>query len=153
MKYFKSMSAFCVLFALLVANGCSAIIADYNLEAYKYATTIKAKSLKLVDESSDPYAKHKTAAEQLLLEIDEAYEFAAGLPANQIAAEQWKLVRDPNRNFIAGYIKQWRERKTGVPEFFRKEAKRGISSSFDYIICLEANKEKASSCTSLAPAQ
>ncbi len=137
------------LFVLFV-TACAPIIADYSLEGYKNATSLKARSLAMIDLSAEGYGKHSSTVEKLLVDIDAAYEFAAGTPNNQITAEQWDRIRRKDHNFVGGYVVHWKGLNgKAVSEFFRQEAKTGIGRAYDYIICLEVNKNKAASCKSV----
>jgi hypothetical protein len=132
-------------FAAFLA-ACSPLIADFSLEAYKNATSLKAETLALIDKSGEPYARHREAAEALTLRIDAAYEFAAGVPNNQLSAQQWAVMRDPEADLYGGYIRDWRS-DGPVGATFREEKKKQIGQAFDAIICLEANKRSAARCT------
>ncbi|MEX0311289.1 MAG: hypothetical protein AB3N17_13715, partial [Tateyamaria sp.] len=71
-----------VAFALCLALIACEDIPQYSLQAYSNATEAKAKSLALLAKAEDPYARHSAAAEALVLEMDVAYEFAAGVAGN-----------------------------------------------------------------------
>lgn len=134
------------LFALLLLAGCAPLIADYSLEAYKNATTLKAETLDLMDKSSGSYTSHKKEIDTLTTKINVAYEFAAGTPYNQISAAQWQLLRDPKGSLYGGYIAYWKQRGSIPRPVARMEAKALIGKAFDEIICLEANKQTLKSC-------
>lgn len=135
-----------IIFFTLVLTGCTSIIAGYNLQAYKNATDNKAKSIALIELSDQPYTNHRVLAEKLLVDIDAAYEFAAGIKANTLSAKQWQIMRSKDRNLIGGYVEFWKTTENGVGTFFKNEAKAQISTAYDYIICLEANKKEATGC-------
>lgn len=122
--------------------------APYSLEAYTKATEIKAKSLSLLAQSSDPYSRHADDAKALLLDMDVAFEFAAGIEANNEAADMWNIIRDPRENSVGGFIRMWRDDLPGglsVP--FREAFARDVSFAFDRLICLETNKREPTACT------
>lgn len=135
--------------ALVVASllaACSSIpIGEYSLEAYKNATTLKAETLALVAKSGQPYSRFADDVDVLSVRIDAAYEFAAGLPNNQLSEEQWRLMRDPEGHLYGGFVVFWRNRGTLSPAF-REEFGAIIADAFDEIICLEANKQSRTSC-------
>jgi len=140
---------------LLIAAGwlaaCTPLISDYNADAYKNAATLKAETLSLVDKSGEPYKDRVKEVEALTTKIDAAYEFTAGLPNNQVTAQQWQILRNPDGNLYGGFVRLWR--KNGkVGDAFRADKKAQLASAFDYIICLEANKKDSKSCTSIASA-
>lgn len=147
------MVSIVILTNAVVLSSCNSIIAEYSLQAYTNATSLKARSLALVDLSEGPYLPHVDVANTLMADINAAFEFANGLPNNQIAARQWDLIRDKERNLVGGYVEFWKTQSpSGVSDFFRNEAKTGIARAFDYVICLEVNKRESSSCTSLSTA-
>lgn len=133
------------IIAALFIHGCTPIIAEFEVQAYKNATDLKARSLGIIDVSNEPYSKHQTNAEKLLTDINAAYEFVAGISGNQISARQWDIMRDKNRALMGGYLVYWKTNKT-VGDFFKDQSRIQISKAFDYIICLEANKKQATSC-------
>lgn len=139
-----------ILAGLFVAagllQGCGSLIAGYSLEAYKNATTLKAETAALIDKSGESYSLHKEEVEALNTKINAAYEFAAGIPHNEITAAQWQIVRDPNRDLYGGYIRDWKRAGTVSPAF-REAKKIQIGRAFDFIICLEANKQAAQQCS------
>lgn len=91
---FRTIKLFFVVFTCLLLSTCTSIISDYSLEAYKNATSLKARSLALIDLSASPYSKHEDKTSALMLDINTAYEFAAGIPKNKISALQWNLIRN-----------------------------------------------------------
>jgi hypothetical protein len=135
-----------ILLLFVFYSACSSI-ADYSLEAYTYATELKAKSIALVGASKDPYAKHKDKAEKLLVEISAAYEFAAGIEKNNEAAKMWSLIRSPDENLMGGFIGFWKQKQPGgMSAGFISEFKKDVAYGFDRLICLEANKREATKC-------
>lgn len=129
--------------------GCTSLISGYSLESYKAATSLKARALALVDRSGGVYNKYEQQAETLMIDANAAYEFAKGIPNNEISSKQWRLLIDPERNLLGGFIKKWRLKgKTG--SFYRKAKRKQIAQSFDYIICLEINKKSTKLCSMLS---
>jgi hypothetical protein len=137
--------AFALLLAVLLLSGCGRLIADYSLDAYKNATTLKAEALAMVDKSNESYGKHAKDVDALNVKIDAAYEFAAGIPDNQLSARQWAIIKDPDLHLYGGYVKFWKTHGP-VSAFFRAGAKKNIGEAFDEIICLEVNKQSLTSC-------
>jgi hypothetical protein len=138
--------AFAVLLIALLA-GCAPLIADYSLEAYKSATTLKAETAALIDKSEEAYAAHKTDVDILTTKINAAYEFSAGIPANEISARQWDVLRGDA--LYGGFVKLWAAQGT-TGAAYRAEKKRQLSEAYNQIICLEVNKQSATSCGALA---
>ncbi len=128
--------------------ACDPLIGGYSAEAYKNATSLKARSLAMIDRAGRSYASQQNGVEALMTDIDAAYEFANGLPKNRISAAQWQLMRDPDEGLMGGFVAGWKRNRT-VGAFFRNERKQQIARAYDYIICLEVNKQKATPCADL----
>lgn len=139
---------FCV--ALLLA-GCAPIISEYSLDAYKNATSLKAETLAMVDKSGEKYAAHRDDVDALTVKISAAYEFAAGIPNNDLSATQWQIVRNPDGNLWGGFVRVWSSQGTVSPAF-RLGIRKNISDAFDQIICLEVNKKESKSCAAAVAA-
>jgi hypothetical protein len=134
-----------LLLLAFVLGGCGRLIAEYSLQAYTNATSLKAETLAMIDKSGEAYSLHAKEVDALNVKIDAAYEFSAGIPANQLSATQWAILRDPNRNLWGGFAQFWKTHGT-VSAFFRQGVKKNIGDAFDEIICLEANKQAQTSC-------
>lgn len=148
-----SLIVIVTLFALSACTTVTPGVGKPNQKAYENATSIKARSLALVDLSAEPYTKHEQTAVTLMTDVSAAREYSAGLPNNSISAKQWDAIRDPQRNLLGGYVARWKAQTgKGMSEFFRKEVKTQLSRAFDYLICLETNKGAAKPCSTLAPA-
>jgi hypothetical protein len=129
----------------LCLSACGPLIAEYSVEAYKNATTLKAETEALVDKSAQPYGSSKKDIDALTTKINAAYEFAAGMPFNQISAQQWQILRDPNGTLYGEFLRVWKQQNT-LGAGFRTEEKAQLDEAFDYIICLEANKQAPKVC-------
>ena len=142
------VSTWAGLVVALALGACAPLISGYSLDAYKNATTLKAETLALVDESGEPYADHSAQVKTLTTKLNAAYEFSAGAPKNEISAQQWRLLIDPDRNLYGGFVKVWKTQST-TSEAYRTGKKKQLGQAFDYIACLEINKKEAKSCASL----
>lgn len=138
--------------AVIWLTGCAHQIAEYSLEAYKNATSLKAETGALIDKSGEPYARHVEDVDELTVKINSAYEFSAGTPRNAISAAQWNILRDPDGNLYGGFVSTWKDEGT-TSAAYRKAKKRQVNRAFDYIICLEANKQTFKPCGPPASAQ
>src|SRR5215471_2068804 len=107
---------------VFVLSACSTI-APYSQTAYEQATSLKAEALILMDKATEQYASHKTEVEKVQLDMEKAYEYSKGRPKNEISTRQWEIIRDPNRNSLAGFLKRW-EKKGTLDQTFITEAKR-----------------------------
>jgi hypothetical protein len=141
--------ALCVV---LLLGGCAPLISEYSLDAYKNATSLKAETLGLIDKSGDKFATHKSEVDALTIKIDAAYEFAAGIPNNQLSAAQWQILRNPEGNLYGGFVRLWAKQGTLSPAY-RAGKKKEISDAFDQIICLEVNKKETKGCAAAVAGQ
>jgi hypothetical protein len=144
-----SAPALAMLSLLLLA--CTPLIASYNADAYKNATNLKAETGALIEKSGEPFAQNKPAVETLTTRINAAYEYAAGLPSNRISAQQWQILRNPSGGLYGEFVARWREQGT-TSRAYRAAKKQQLDRAFDFIICLEANKQESRPC-SAPPAQ
>ena len=85
---------------LVWLSACDPLISAYTEQAYQNATRLKAESLALIAKSGQPFSSRQAEVEQLLTNIDAAYEYAKGLPKNEVAAEQWRKIRDPGGGLL-----------------------------------------------------
>jgi len=77
--------------------------------------------------------------------LAKAYEYVKGIPHNEISAQMWERMLDPNRYLLGGFLERWR--KNGpLSAAFVKDEKKQVSEGFDKIICLEANKKEITRC-------
>jgi hypothetical protein len=128
---------------ILFSFSCRPGISLFSEQAYQQAVYLKTASLRFMDLAVEPFELHADEAEQLLFEIETAYEYAKGRPDNELSTRQWELLKDPERNLLGGFIQRWRDEETLSPAFVR-EARGVISDAFDSIIGLESGKIKPS---------
>ena len=126
---------------LISIAACGALIAPYNETAYQNATNLKVESLALMDKATEPYSEHQEEVDELMIKIDQAYEFSKGLPKNELSTAQWEIMKDPNGHMLGGFIEKWKESET-LREIFVEEVKGQVSKGFDEIIKLESLKIK-----------
>jgi len=74
---------------------------------------------------------------------DKAYEYERGRPLNTDTIKQWDTLRDPNRDLLGGFLKEWKDGKLLPVYVERKKAQ--IGTAFDQIIQLESGKIKSAS--------
>ena len=94
-----------------------------------------------MSKATDSYDTHEKEVEELITQLDKAYEYDRGRQLNQITVAQWDVLRDPNRNLVGGFLKMWKA-KGRLSAAFVAEKKRQISDAFDQIIQLESGKRK-----------
>ena len=131
------------LFLLVfTVSSCGTLISTYDKVAYQNATSLKVESLALMDKATGLYGNNKKDVEAFLKKVDKAYEYAKGLPKNEIVTKQWQIMKDPSRNLLGGFLVRWEE-KGKLTKFFVIEAKKLVSDGFDMIIGLESGKIKS----------
>ena len=130
---------------LLSLGACTPLIAAYNVEAYSRATTLKAETMAMIAVSGEPYAEHRAEARALQTRLNAGYEFANGLPQNEISARMWRMIADHDGHLAGGFLRLWEEHNT-TGSAYRTAKTRQIEQAFDYLICLEANKRAAQRC-------
>jgi len=133
------------LLLVLVLASCTPLASPYSEQSYRNATELKAHSLALVAVSGEAFSQHQDEVRALLTDIDAAYEYARGLPQNQVVTEQWRLIRDPNSQFVGKFAAEW-QRKGQFGALFRQEYAGEIAFAFDTIICVEITKKAAADC-------
>ena len=130
------------LFVALGLSSCAPHISPFSQTAYRQATSLKVESLELMNEATTPYEEHEQDVEELRTEVEKAYEYAKGLPNNEVTTRQWDILKDPGRNLLGGFLERWRERST-LSRAFVDEAKALVADAFDTIIGLESGKIKS----------
>jgi len=121
--------------------SCGPTISSFSPIAYEQATSLKVDALGLMDRATDPYANHRAETESLTVRLAKAYEFARGRPDNDMSTEQWRILIDPGRNLLGGFLARWRK-ESKLSTTFVTEAKGLVSDAFDTIIGLESGKLK-----------
>jgi len=134
------------LFLCAALGGCAPLIADYNAEAYKNATSLKAETLAMIDKAGESYGRHRRDVDTLTTKINAAFEYSAGFASNQLSAQQWNILRNPDGNLYGSFVRLWQARGT-LGAGYRSEKKIDIAEAFDYLICLEANKREPRPCS------
>lgn len=134
----RSLSPFMILLATSIL-ACGPTIAVFNQHAYKNATTLKAEALAVMDMASQSYASHQEEVRRLLVEVEAAYEYAKGLPKNEITTEQWATLKDPSGGLLGGFLALW-ERQGTMSAAGIAAQRQNVADAFDTIIELEAAK-------------
>lgn len=141
----RAALALALLVPILAPVACAPVAPPPNPAAQVNAASLKAQTLSLLDVAGDPYASHAAEVTALTARIDAAASAAAADPLNTLSARQWSVLRDPSRALYGGTIVLWQSQGTLGPAF-RDQKKIQIARAFDYILCLEANKGRATSC-------
>lgn len=135
---FRFPRSFSLLLLAATLAGCASI-AQFDQQAYKNAVNTKVSALILMDKANTPYDQNKAEIESILFSLKQGYEYANGIPKNEITTEQWAIMKDPERNLLGGFLKRWQEKQTLKPAFIN-DVKPMITKGFDAIIGLESGK-------------
>jgi hypothetical protein len=137
-----------LLSPVLALPACAPISPPFNPAVQSNTAILKTDTLALLDKAGDFYSGHAAEVDALTARIDAAASVASSTPQNDLAARQWAVLRDPNRALYGGTIELWKAQNT-LGLSFREEKKVQIRRAFDYILCLEANKQQAQSCSGM----
>lgn len=132
--------------------GCPTI-APYNQKSYELTTSAKAEVLIVLGKATEPYKNHITEIEVLRLQVEKAYEYANGIPKNEIIVAMWNEIRgysyhEDKKQWVAedngnlySTLDLWKNQGT-LSASAANEKKKQISASFDQIVGLEGGKNK-----------
>ena len=141
---YRALSASCSLIgavAVFFQGGCSTI-APYDQAAYEHVTNAKVETLLVMGKATDSYASHKAEIERLQVTLDKAYEYDRNRPLNSITVRMWEKLRDPERDLLGGFLREWQEDGPLLPKYVQNKRQQ-IGEAFDTISQLESGKLKA----------
>lgn len=124
-----------------VIFSCTRTIAVFDQHAYENATSLKAEALALMDEATTPFSQLDAEVKDLMIRVEAAYEYARGLPENEITAEQWEILAAPDGSLLGGFFALWAQQGT-MSAAGIAASKSNVAAAFDTIIELEAAKIK-----------
>ena len=136
-----ALSLLVVIWAGIFFYQCTPLIARFDPVAFQQVTSLRVESLMLMDKAIESYAQHEREINALMLKVEQAYEYAFNKPKNTLTANQWKVLKNQDRNLLGGFMKQWKE-KDRLGAVYIEEAKRIIANAFDTIIDLEKVKKR-----------
>ena len=140
----RSAVAFVVLHASLLALLVScASVPLFDQTAYQYAIDLKVDALSLMDKGTETFADHQDEVSALNTRLQKAYEYARGRPHNVSATKQWKILLDPERDLLGGFVTLWKSQSRLSPAYV-EEKKKQIADAFDIISGLESDRIKPS---------
>jgi type VI protein secretion system component VasK len=133
-----------VLLSLVLWLAACSTISTYDQTAYLQAVNTKVDALTLMSKATDSYGNHLSDVAAFQNELDKAYEYERGRPLNKDTIAQWDILRDPNRDLLGGFLKEWKESGRLLPVYVERK-KTQIGEAFDKIIELESGKIKSAS--------
>jgi hypothetical protein len=137
-KYFVFI--LCVLL-IGIFNSCSLLRPKFDPDGLKNAETLKAEAELLMDRAVDFYSNYREEVEQLMKEVEVAYEYSLTRKFNDRVIAKWNLLRDPTRDRLAGFMEVWKTEDKLDKEMIA-EAKKWVTLEFDTLIELENAKKK-----------
>ena len=126
----------------IILSSCANLQAVYDEHAYQQAVSLKVEALDIMDKATTPFSNHKDQITDLKKELAKAYEYAKGRPNNQEMTRQWEIMKNPERNLLAGFLHRW-EQEGSLSAGFVEEARELVAESFTKIIELESGKRKS----------
>lgn len=133
-----------LLLAMMPLICCeSTRTAVFDHYSYQKTTEIKIETSRLVGKAATAYAANREEIDALMLNIEKLAEYEKNKPDNQITIAMWKVLSDPEKNLLGGFIKLWKEKGTLNPVFV-EESKKQILEAIDLLIQYEIKKDKDS---------
>lgn len=129
--------------AFLLVTSCASLrTAAFDQYSYQKGTEIKVDATRLMDKATMSYDSQTAAIENLQSELDKMVEYEKNKPDNTISYAMWKMIANPDKNFIAGFLKRWKDKGT-LSTFFINEAKGQTVEALDLILKYEGKKDPA----------
>jgi hypothetical protein len=138
----RSAVTYKILLLISVLVVSCATISPFSPKAYENATSLKVEALAVMDLATEPYPDHSAEVHVLVIKVNQAYEYAKGMPKNEISTKQWEILKDPERHLLGGFLKKW-EAESILLQGYIAEKKEQIGAAFDTIIGLESGKIKS----------
>lgn len=127
---------------LLVTSCVSLKKAVFDQYSYQKGTEIKVDALRLMDKAGTEYSSQTAAIEHLEAELAKIVEYEKNKPENKIGYAMWKMISNPDKKFVAGFLKMWKEKGTVSPVFI-DQAKEQVTEALDLILQYEGKKDPA----------
>ena len=136
-------------FSLFCLTAC-VNLAGYDQRAYENATSLKPRTLAMVEKSKlgNSYGLNEKAAENLMIQLQAAFEYANGIEHNNEAAKNWRDLIGDEEQMVTAWMTRWKT-DGQVDPTLANELRSQFAEGFDIIICLEANKRQLSACPNL----
>ncbi|WP_046745896.1 hypothetical protein [Kordia zhangzhouensis] len=130
------------LLLLLVTSCASLRTAAFDQYSYQKGTELKVDALRLMDKATSSYESQKAAIENFETELDKMVEYEKNKPNNQISYAMWKMIANPEKNLVAGFLKRWKN-EGQLSSFFVTEAKGQVEEALNLILEYEGKKDPA----------
>ncbi|WP_430412402.1 hypothetical protein [Kordia sp.] len=127
--------------AFLLVTSCASLQkAVFDQYSYQKGTEIKVDALRLMDKATTQYSSQTAAIDHLETEMAKIIEYEKNKPENQIGFAMWKMIANPDKKFVAGFLKMWKEKGTVSPVFI-EQAKEQVTEALDLILQYEGKKD------------
>ena len=139
MKIVKYMLLGCLAIGII---GCSTI-AVHDQYAYTQAVNLKVDAQSIVGKGDKDYTTQEQGVNELMLNVEKAYEYEKGREKNAITTKMWEILLNPESDLLGGFIKRWKD-EGKLNKAYVLEKQKQIGEAFDQIIGLESGKIKKS---------
>ena len=120
---------------------------------YEQIVNIKLDALALMDKAMDNFADHEEEIQNLIKEIDKAYEHERSGRNNEMLIKMWEILkagsgigtdlREEDHDLLGGFLRDWKAKGT-LRGAFILEKKRQIAKGLDQLILLEKELDSSS---------
>ncbi len=136
-----------LLFFIIISSSCFWRKAKYDPEGHGYAVSLQSRALLLIDKASagKSFSQYQTDVQNLMTDVEKAYEHALTQSKNDSIAGIWDTLRDPMANRLGFFMQKWETEDILVDSLyatFIKEARDAIQKDFTLITTLEDGKKK-----------
>ena len=129
--------------ALLLVTSCGSLRGPvFDQYSYQKATELKVDATRLMGKATMQYDSQKAAIDHFEAELEKMLEYQKNRPNNQISYAMWKMIANPDKKFIAGFLKRWKDQGK-LSSFFVNEAKGQVVEALDLILQYEGKKDPA----------
>jgi len=129
---------------LIILAGCVSL-AGYDQHAYENATSLKATTIGKLNSFGVSCSYDTASRNQLIVELESAFEYANGVQHNNEASKAWRWLID---DIVQSYFQRCISQKAKISKSAFNEYMPQVGEAFDNIICLEANKRSLTKCPS-----
>lgn len=130
------------LLALSITTGC-ATISVYDQYAYTQTVNLKVDSLAVMDNADKNYNDQEQKVNELMLNVQKAYEYEKGRAKNDITVKMWEILINPDSALLGGFMQRWKN-EGSLKRVYIEEKKKQIGDAYDQIIGLEIGKVRSS---------
>ncbi|WP_298517582.1 hypothetical protein [uncultured Kordia sp.] len=132
-----------LMLTLFLVSSCGSLRAPvFDQYSYQKGTELKVDAINLMDKATMSYDSQQAAIDNFDSELAKMLEYQKNRENNTISYAMWKMIANPDKNFIAGFLKRWKDKGT-LSSFFINEAKGQVTEALDLILQYEGKKDPA----------